>query len=360
MVLLRTALPSISTKFRERFASGKELGARLSRAEALGLAIAAGALVISLAIYEWLPITPNDYKAYTNTARGFFDGFYYAYWILPAFQVLDRLPFVVGYGLLNLLNILGVLFAARVFGGRGGLALLSFQMLYVILLGSITGILVGALALAWWGLNRERWLVAGIGLALAGIKPQLGGTLGLILWLLAPGTARDKVNSLIVPTFVAVASLIAYPGWPAELLSRLLTSPPNQWGSITLWDWIGPAALLLWLPPLLLPMRPSRRFVALVAANALALPYFQQTDLLALFTVVNGWLPAVLGNLGYLFFAFKFDAFELLVVIPAIVYGAALAPSARRWWQRDHRLGINAERSPLAFMMKDGPTDNER
>lgn len=308
----------------------ERLTSRPGRREGLALALAGGAVIVAVWIYDSLPILPYDFTFYVNWARDLSKPFYYAYWSLPVFWGLAQLPWQVGFGIFNLLNILGVWLASRLFGGRTTLVLVSFQMLYVILLGSMTGVLVGGLGLAWWGLNRGRWAVAGAGLLIAATKFQLGVTLGLILLALAPGPLRDRLKSLAVPTVVGLVSLTVYPGWPLQILASLQTAPPNDWGSIALWQWIGPAALLVWIPPIVLPLARSERLVALAAANALGLPYFQQTDLLALFVMPVGWLPVALGNLGYLFFSHHFAALRILAVIPVLSYLAVLAPSLRR------------------------------
>jgi hypothetical protein len=46
---------------------------------------------------------------------------------------------------------------------------------------------------------------------------------------------------------------------------------------------LGPAALFLWLPPLLLPLEREKRFLALAAACPLVIPYFQSADLLIMY-----------------------------------------------------------------------------
>jgi len=106
------------------------------------------------------------------------------------------------------------------------------------------------------------------------------------------------VKILLLPAAVVLLSLAADPVWPLELLQRVLSAPPNNLGSISLYTAFGPAVFLLLLPPLLLPMKRGSRFLSLLAAIPLLLPYFQQADLLALFVFPFG--PVVLlGNLGF-------------------------------------------------------------
>jgi hypothetical protein len=293
-----------------------------------------GAIGLSLWIYAQLPVPPNDYDVYMRAARGELIFFYYPYWALWLFGPLAALPFAWGFSLWGLINVGGVWFATRVFGGRTAPALLAFQMLYVVFLGSVAGLIVGALGLLWWGALRHRWPIVGLALIIASLKIQMGGVLGLILLLAAPLRWRERWLALLIPSAVAALSLLAWPGWPSDLWRYAQATPPNDWGSLSLWRWLGPWALLLWLPPLLLPMSQGRRLLALAAANALAAPYYQQTDLLALFALPLGWLPPLLGQLGWLVFFFPPTVLRILAVVPATVYVAALAPVIA------HRLGV--------------------
>jgi hypothetical protein len=52
--------------------------------------------------------------------------------------------------------------------------------------------------------------------------------------------------------------------------------------------------------------------------------------LLALFVLPVGWLPVLLGNLGFLFFKFQFDALQFLGLIPLLIYAALILPATYR------------------------------
>ena len=86
--------------------------------------------------YIWVHVTlrfePFDLVNYLNAGRGDFGYYYYAFWLVPLFTLLAKLPVMVVYGLWGVLNVLSILFAARVFGGRSALALIAFQTLYVV------------------------------------------------------------------------------------------------------------------------------------------------------------------------------------------------------------------------------------
>ncbi|NWF68568.1 MAG: hypothetical protein HXY40_05735 [Chloroflexi bacterium] len=309
----------------------RRLRARLTLAEFAALCFQVALLLVFVSFHAQNLYPPHDYDNYTNTLYGNFSLYYYAYWFLPIFGFLERLPGEAGYILWSLANIAAIFFAARVFGGTGALALFSYQMIYTLFYGQITGILVGGLALCWWGMANRRYHLAGLGLLIACTKYQLGLPLGLALWLLSDLSWRERARVLIVPAVIALMSLVIYPLWPLAVLNTVRSNPPNNDGSLSVWRWLGAAALVFWLPPLLLRLPRERRFVALAAAAALALPYYQQADLLALYVLPVGWLP-LLGNLGYLYPVFGWGALQGLWIIPAIAYLMALGlPLLRRF-----------------------------
>jgi hypothetical protein len=304
----------------------RRLQAPPGRFEFFALSLNLAFIGVFLWIHTQVEFEPWDFSTYILAGEGDYSLNYYAFWIMPLFQILARIPAPLDFILWNIANIAGVFFATRVFGGKAGTTLLTFQMLYILFLGQIIGILLGGLALLWWGMANKRWVIAGFGLILACTKFQTGVTLGLFLLVLAGIARSEKLKVLVVPVGVALASLALYPGWPIELWNTILASPPNNWGSITLWRYLGPAALLLWLPPLLLDLEPNKRFFALLAANALTLPYFQQTDLLSLFVFpVNGMLK-LLGYLPLTFSILRLQALQLLVLVPLTLYVSVVFP----------------------------------
>lgn len=309
----------------------QRLRARISPWEFFALLLVLSLLGAFVWINASLNILPNDFYQYIRTAIGDFRGYYYAYWILPVFALLAKLPALTAYAIWGAINILCVFFASRVFSGRTPLVLLSFQMLYVVFIGQIVGVILAGLALLWWGLSRRRWALAGLGLAIACTKYHVGIMIGMMLILIADISWRERMRVLVVPAIVLALSLVVYPMWPMEVLSNLRTSPANDWGSISLWRWIGPYALILWIPPLLLPLSRPQRLVGLIATTALTLPYFQQTDLLTLFVLPIGWIYVLLGNLGYMFFITYWDGLQLLVLVPILIYLSIIIPGIRRF-----------------------------
>ena len=306
---------------------------RLSRNEAFALFFNLGFLGILVVLHTTYGVRAFDYGSYTNTVHGDFSEWHYAHWFLPVFSALEALPGESGFALWSLANIAGIFCALRVFGGRVAGVMLSYQMLYALFYGQIIGVILGGLALFWWGMARRRWDVAGFGLLVACTKYQVGVPFGLTLWLLADVTWRERLRILAVPTGVALLSLVVYPLWPLDALDYHRQNPPGDWGSISLWRWIGPLALLLWIPPVVLHLSPARRVIAVIATSALALPYFQQGDLLALFVLPVGGL-GLLGNLGYLYLWFRWSALRLLVIIPLIAYLSIAGPPLYGWVRR--------------------------
>jgi hypothetical protein len=308
----------------------QRLTRRVTVWELFALALGVGVLGVFIwAFMEW-SWGPPDYYVYLQAVKGDLSGFYYADWILPLFSLAAKLPFLVGYAIMGLLSIGCVFFATRLFGGHVSLTLLCYPMMYALYYGQFVGVAIGGLALAWWAMAHRRWHLAGLGFVIAFAKLQFGLTFGLLLWLAADVSWRQRLQILPVPTLVVMLSLVNNPGWPMELLARLQAYPPDQLGNISLWRYLGPLSLLAFVPPLLLPMKPRVRLLALAAAVPLALPYFQQTDLLALFVLPVGWLPAVLSNLGYLHFTYGFHILRVLVVAPLVAYAATILPALVR------------------------------
>jgi hypothetical protein len=142
---------------------------------------------------------------------------------------------------------------------------------------------------------------------------------------------QNRLKVLVVPFMMLLLSLLIYPLWPIESIRIILTNPPVSLGNISLWQWLGSFALILWLPPLWLPLTAQQRLTALAATATIALPYFQQTDLLALFVLPLGWLPLA-GNLGfYLYAEYEWEGFAVLAIIPLFIYLRIISPLLFSW-----------------------------
>jgi hypothetical protein len=290
---------------------------RITRGEFAALCLAVGFLC-GFAYLQWQGyIYPNDYTVFIKAVQGDVFDYYYAYWMLPVFGLFKYLPMPMGYLIWGLLNLAGLWLAVRLFGGPSVFVLISYQLMYVLYYGQITGIILGGLALIWLGIVFRKWNLAGLGLAIAVTKFQMGIVMGgLLLWF-SPLTWQEKIRVLLIPSIVTTISLVVYPGWPWQLIQIIQKYPPNDWGNISLWLWIGPYALLLIIPALLLPFAKHERFMVLIATATIALPYFQQTDLLMFFCLPIGWI-ALLGNIGYFYPFIGWDILRILSIPPLV------------------------------------------
>lgn len=299
---------------------------RLSRGEFFGLALALAFTGIFLWLMKIGAGGPADLQVYLAGRDS--PMFYYGYWSLPLFTALNHLPLTLAYVLWSLLNLLGIWFAVRVFGGRPIYVLAGYQVLNILYYGQISGLLTGGLALLWWGLVRRKWGLAGLGLLLAVTKYQVGVMLGLILIWYGVQHWRDFLRILVVPLLVGLTTLAVYPQWLVEFLGRLSTFPFSHLG-ITFWNFIGPWALIFWLPAFLLPLSRHQRLLALVSLSAFAVPYFLQVDLITLFAFPIGWIPLI-GWLGALFPLLGMAAVHAVVLAPFLCYLFAIAPGVKR------------------------------
>lgn len=314
----------------------RRLSARPTRWESLALVFAVALTGAFIWLHSQTQLSPLDFSIYLLAARGEFAHFYYAFWLLPLFWALGGLPIFVAYALWNLLNIFGVFLAARIFGGRVALALFSFSMFSLLYVGQITGLILGGLALLYWGLAHRRFHLAGLGFVLAAAKFHVGLPPAIFLLLAADLSRHEKLRVLLLPGAATALSLLAWPVWPLTLLAKLL-DPPLLYegaGSVSLWRWAGPWTLLLWAPPLLMRLTTIRRLVAILAASALALPYFSYIDLLGLFVLPIGWLPIVLSNFGSLMLFYGWTPVQMLFVVPLSLYLAALMRPGKKGSRR--------------------------
>jgi len=292
----------------------------LSRGDLFGLFLTMGVALMfayqqSVGLYTY----KFDFGNYLNSAHGDFSHYYYAYWLLPVFYMLDKLPFPLAYFIWNGLNILGVFFASRVFGGKALWVLTSYQMFYTIFQGNITGILVGMLALLWYSLISEWWIFGGLAFLVACTKYQLGIPFGLLLITLAPSIWRKKIRIFIIPILVAITSILIWGFWPLKVLETVQNYPPNASGNSSLWNLLGVLALILWIPPLILKLPLSNRLSMLFSAIFLGLPYLQQSDLIALFVFIPTAF-ALFGNLGYVLAVIRFDLLQYMFIVPLGLY----------------------------------------
>jgi len=293
--------------------------AKPSRTE-FGWLIAALTVIIVLGIMRANGIaTAVDYGVFLETADGDYSGFFYAPWILPVFKVLSLLPIGISYVIWNILNVSMNWIGFRIFRGNMPIAFLTYQFAFCLFYGQIVGLLVGAVALFWWAIVSERYVAAGLLLSVAVIKPQLGLPLVITLMLITDMTWHNRIKVGLISMIPAVISLLIYPTFISDVYTAAMNQVPNDLGSISLWRYIGAWSLILWIPTVLLPLSDGRRLVAVLTTTALATPYFQQTDLLMLYTLPIGWV-GIFGNVAYSMGRIGWFALRLPIIVPLIVY----------------------------------------
>jgi hypothetical protein len=262
---------------------------------------------------------PWDFeKSYLLAGRGDFSNFFYGYWFVPIFWLLEKIPQSLSFILWASANVFFTFVSARIFGGKSSVALMSYQMIYVIFYGQITGILLGSLALAWWGLANKKNHLAGLGFLISAAKPQLG-ILSIILWGFSDSPWKEKIKVLFVPIFGVILTTIAYPRWISNIFSSINNGKVDLTGNISLWQHLGPWSLLFLVPPLLLKMPKENKILFLITGSLISVPYMQQTALLALYVFPFGWL-SVLGNLGFLFPFLSWEVIRFLFIVPLTIY----------------------------------------
>lgn len=271
-----------------------------------------------------------DWEIFAGAADGSFTSdrglqYYYAYWLLPIFDAYAIPGVAVGGLLWALTNMFGVWFAARVFGARSAVVLAGFGTLSGFYTGTITGVALGAIAGVWWAAHEKRWWLVGALSLLAVAKPQWGVPMVALIVLQARPPWRAWLQMAVAPVSVALISFWYYGWWPSEVLSRAIDTPPEGNGS--LWFFVGPAALALWLP-LALPMESRRRLALVAAASLLAMPYAQQYDYAVLWVLtgdgigllshLHGLLSSTVGREGARGFQtfMPLAAYSMLVLPP--------------------------------------------
>jgi hypothetical protein len=268
-----------------------------------------------------------DYDVYIQAAKGDLTGYFYPQWLLPFFSLLSYLPRGIGWAVLNLMNLAGCYFAVRAFEGNLVLTVISYPLFFVYFYGNVEGILVGAAAMMVWSLRQRRDVLAAIAWIILLTKPQIGMALGLVFF----GLEADRRQFIKVAAIVVawgILSLLIWWGWIFDWYDRV-TSAEELYDvySIDLWQFVGPLALLLCLPPIYFR---SKDLPWLVATFILTMPYLQSSGLLYLIIQpigAVGWLVQISYILGPRYAA-------VFWIVPVIVYGRSLINAG---WKRPIR-----------------------
>ncbi len=238
--------------------------------------------------YQSFALHPADYAQ----ALGIFS----PPWLGPLISPLAVLPGRWGFVLLLGLTLFAGLFAARTLGGKPLVLLLSAQMSWVLWWGQIDALPLLALALAFLGYTRHSWRLLAVALVLAAVKPHVAGIPVIALWWWSTGS-RSK--SLAAAAALVALSLAVWGNWPAALAERLV--PFSQSTSYRPWNaTLGPLALPLIIPALLVPLERPQRLLVLTATAMLVSPYMPYYSTLLLLAFPLPWPLLGLAFLGYL------------------------------------------------------------
>jgi hypothetical protein len=200
-------------------------------------------------------------------------------WVLPIAMGLGSVDWRTGqlsWFVINLAAVLGsAILLWRYFGGPqyktwiAALVALGFApTLFLLLLGQISGLLLLGVVGFAVALKSERYLLAGVCLALTAIKPHLLAPLAMILALEA-GKGGKLWRSLAVGVFVLLVCGLVPLAWNPEVWNqyRSSTSNPTPGTNFTIHDWVHPT-----LGYLVKQSLPGEPFAGMFLPLAIALP----------------------------------------------------------------------------------------
>ncbi len=264
-----------------------------------------GLWLTSLALALWLLyaiLAPGQdflgYRAFTlewanyDLAHGMFSPPWLAILIAP----LAALPVRAGLAALLGMTIAAGWFAARTLGGRPIVLLLSAPMFWVLWWGQIDALALIALALAVLGCTRRSWPMLAAALVLAAIKPHVIAVPVLALWWWSRGA---RLRSMAVAGTLLALSFVVWGNWLPVVVARVLdfarSTTYRPWNAA-----LGPMALPLFIPALLVPLTRPQRLAALTATAMLVSPYMPFYSMLPLLAFPLPWPLLGLAFIGYL------------------------------------------------------------
>jgi hypothetical protein len=244
----------------------------------LGLALGMGLLPSGFDWVFWfVPVTRGELPLYSQS------GFWNPPWTLWLLVPLVALPERVGLIVINLLSGLMVIISIRIMDGEDTWSsLLSLPFLWLLWLGQIDTLSLIGIAVGYAATRRKDTLLMAISLSLLSIKPQIGLIVALYFLI------KSRLwKSLLVITSLFVFSLCLYGAWPLKLWS-VKPGLDIVKQNVSLWPYIGPLALPIYLLCFIPQRNMLRKVGVLLASNALAFPYMRPYSLFVLVCVMAG------------------------------------------------------------------------
>jgi hypothetical protein len=263
----------------------------------------------------------GDLNKYLACAKGQCEDFYYGYWILPIFSLLGKLPYQITYIIWGSINIAGIWFATRVFGGNKFIALISYPMLSVLWYGQISGLILASIAFGFYGIVKRNWILAGIGLGIALVKYNIAMILIIPMILGTKLTIKELALIFIWPVGFIGLSLITYPGWFIQVVNRIWYYHPMNSYSLSIWPYIGIIALILFIPLFLLPNRIRFLFIGWIIAGTIGSPYFQLKDILILLIMpIPTGIAFFISYFGFAHFFISTKVIQIYIIFQIVLY----------------------------------------
>jgi hypothetical protein len=255
---------------------------------------------VAVLILLALAVMPGgfDYKGYFHPlSQGCYNCTYNPYfseWFMRPFGIF---PWRTSYLIFSAVSIVIIWWSARRLGGNPFVVLASATFLWVLWLGQIDVLPALGLGLAWWSLQKERRVLAGLGLLLLATKPQLAGfaILALAFW--------GGWKTLIIPTVAAVLSFFIYGiDWPL----RWMSYTPQTTFSGDAWFYIAPIWMLISLLGVFFIKGRREQLHYVVAATLAGAPFLGAYSYFVLllfpmrrWEIAAGYLPfAMMGITG--------------------------------------------------------------
>jgi hypothetical protein len=310
-------------------------------------------------------VRPNDYTSFIrpstinllNGETSLYDqnihGFYFMPWSLLLFIPTVWFPPDIGQGILNVLTLIGVIMAIKVFGHGvpwwlKSLAVIPLCLFILIITGNLDGVILLGFCISLWGIKSHQPFSLAAGLWLVSLKPiNILPLLVFTIVLTWRWTWKDKLKSLSL----LLASLnVSFPlfgwDWPLRYYSYVNTTPPLEFPIVTIWKFGNqfnvPAILLLVISVMILAITTAKlisrgfnfvTFSLTTAAWMIITPYaldIHYVLLIPAFLITASHLKGVAviafltTYLPLLRIPFGFDIIYIDLIYPVIIWASCL------------------------------------